>query len=313
MATRGQKQQTSELSQSGPLLSSYHYILDVGLLGEMAKILGNETLGARYSAMAERLWPVFNRVYLAEQKPSAGADPTCDESPELRKGGHTLKLSCPGSSIAAVEFAAFGTPSGSCAAGFSHNASCDSPGVQKAVESVCVGKESCAVSPVYGGKSVVAKKDPCTGTIKNLAVKVRCKSAPAPAPAPAPLFGYATPGQAAGQLEQVVMLARGLVPEEHQAAVEETLLREIAAAGSHITTGFIGNKYAWPALTRIGQAELAVDLALETTSPSYGYQIVNNATTLCESSAASAQALPAAFVAHGCVSCRGRLVRYGRR
>ena len=109
------------------------------------------------------------------------------------------------------------------------------------------------------------------------------------------------------------MLARGLVPEEHQAAVEETLLREIAAAGSHITTGFIGNKYAWPALTRIGQAELAVDLALETTSPSYGYQIVNNATTLCESSAASAQALPAAFVAHGCVSCRGRLVRYERR
>ena len=48
------------------------------------------------------------------------------------------------------------------------------------------------------------------------------------------------------------------------------------------TTGFIGNKYAWPALTNIGQADLALEIALSTTSPSYGYQIVNGATTLWE-------------------------------
>ena len=65
------------LKMTGPLLSSYHYILDVQLLGEMAKILGNETLAEHYSAMAEQLWPVFNRVYLAEQQPPPASGLTC--------------------------------------------------------------------------------------------------------------------------------------------------------------------------------------------------------------------------------------------
>ena len=40
--------QADELSQSGPLLSSYHYILDVSLLGEFAAILDNQTLADKY-------------------------------------------------------------------------------------------------------------------------------------------------------------------------------------------------------------------------------------------------------------------------
>jgi hypothetical protein len=285
--------QTKELQESGPLLSSYHYILDVQLLGEMAEILGNESLAKHYSSMAvDKLWPAFNRVYLKRQPPPAPltASGTCGESPELKKGGHDIKLACPaGSVIDKVLFAALGTPSGSCAAGFSKNSSCDAPGVMAAVQSLCLGKASCALSVVVGKDSKVgAKTDPCVGVIKSMAVKVACNgTAPPPSPprpTPAPLFGYATPGEAAGQLEQVVMLGRNgaPVPEEHRSDVEQTLLREIKAADNHITTGFMGNKYAWPALTDIGRAELALELALETTAPSYGFQIVNGATTLCE-------------------------------
>ena len=72
---------------------------------------------------------------------------------------------------------------------------------------------------------------------------------------------------------QVVMLAperSALIPTQHKADVAQTFLNEIVRAGNHITTGFIGNKYAWPALTDIGQGHLALDLALQTTAPSYG-------------------------------------------
>ena len=60
------------------------------------------------------------------------------------------------------------------------------------------------------------------------------------------------------------------IPTSHKADVAQTFLNEIAKAGNHITTGFIGNKYAWPAMTDIGQGYLALNLALQTTAPSYG-------------------------------------------
>jgi threonine synthase len=61
-------------------------------------------------------------------------------------------------------------------------------------------------------------------------------------------YSYATPGQAPGQLEQVVMLGSStpgpsVIPVEHRQDVAQTLLRAIADANDHIITGFIGNKY----------------------------------------------------------------------
>ena len=63
-----------------------------------------------------------------------------------------------------------------------------------------------------------------------------------------------------------------VIPAEHREDVEQTLLQKIAEAGGHINTGFIGNKYAWPALSAMGRVEQALELALQTTCPSYGYQ-----------------------------------------
>jgi alpha-L-rhamnosidase len=51
---------------------------------------------------------------------------------------------------------------------------------------------------------------------------------------------------------------------------------------SHLTTGFIGAKYLFPALTKIGRSDLAYDVATQTDYPSWGYMIANGATTLWE-------------------------------
>jgi alpha-L-rhamnosidase len=51
---------------------------------------------------------------------------------------------------------------------------------------------------------------------------------------------------------------------------------------SHLTTGIIGTKYIMELLTRTGAADLAYDIAVQTSYPSWGYMIENGATTLWE-------------------------------
>ncbi|MGD1010882.1 MAG: family 78 glycoside hydrolase catalytic domain [Candidatus Aminicenantales bacterium] len=51
---------------------------------------------------------------------------------------------------------------------------------------------------------------------------------------------------------------------------------------SHLTTGIIGTKYIMELLTRSGSSDLAYDIAVQTTYPSWGYMIENGATTLWE-------------------------------
>jgi alpha-L-rhamnosidase len=51
---------------------------------------------------------------------------------------------------------------------------------------------------------------------------------------------------------------------------------------SHLTTGIIGTKYIMELLTSHGSPDLAYDIAIQTTFPSWGYMIENGATTLWE-------------------------------
>ena len=51
---------------------------------------------------------------------------------------------------------------------------------------------------------------------------------------------------------------------------------------SHLTTGIIGTKYIMELLTRNEASDLAYDIAVQTTYPSWGYMIENGATTLWE-------------------------------
>jgi alpha-L-rhamnosidase len=74
-----------------------------------------------------------------------------------------------------------------------------------------------------------------------------------------------------------------MVPEKLRAAVFQNLFENIAYRyNSHISSGFIGTMYILDLLTRSGNADLAYDLASQTTYPSWGYMIENGATTLWE-------------------------------
>ena len=95
-----------------------------------------------------------------------------------------VQLGCPGAAaISGVKFASFSTPDGSCAAGFTHDATCDDANRTKTmeiVESACVGKTGCTIKAsrnVFG--------DACLDVVKTLAVEIECPTAP-PTPTPPP-------------------------------------------------------------------------------------------------------------------------------
>ncbi len=79
-----------------------------------------------------------------------------------------------GSVIEAVRFASFGTPSGDCTSGFTHNATCDdvnTTATMAIVENACVGKVSCSLQA-----DDVTFGDGCQGVVKALAVEVACSA-----------------------------------------------------------------------------------------------------------------------------------------
>ena len=94
------------------------------------------------------------------------------------RGADTLLLSCatPGDVIASLPFAAYGTPSGTCAApaALAHNASCDWAGAQAWAAAACVGQARCLLSAYPGAPGGLP--DPCPGLLKTLAVVARCAS-----------------------------------------------------------------------------------------------------------------------------------------
>ncbi|MDD8015853.1 MAG: family 78 glycoside hydrolase catalytic domain [Acidobacteriota bacterium] len=85
------------------------------------------------------------------------------------------------------------------------------------------------------------------------------------------------------QTANVLPLFLDMVPENERGAVWGRLFDNIVYRNaSHLTTGFIGTKYVLDVLTKNGTADLAYDIAAQTTYPSWGYMIANGATTLWE-------------------------------
>ena len=79
-------------------------------------------------------------------------------------------LKCPeGRVISSIEFASWGTPGGQCGK-FSINSNCHAINSKEVVENMCLGKQSCFVSPdnsIFG--------DPCDGIEKTLKVQYSCR------------------------------------------------------------------------------------------------------------------------------------------
>lgn len=84
------------------------------------------------------------------------------------------------------------------------------------------------------------------------------------------------------QTELSAALHWGLVPEELKEKVAANLARRVEADNKHIDVGLLGTKTILNALSENGYPELAYEVASQETFPSWGWWIVNGATTFYE-------------------------------
>jgi alpha-L-rhamnosidase len=91
--------------------------------------------------------------------------------------------------------------------------------------------------------------------------------------------GTVTP---ATQANLVRALAFGLVDGRHRDRVAADLVKLIRAAGDHLGTGFLGTPFLLPVLADHGHLDVAYDLLLQTSVPSWLHMIESGATTVWE-------------------------------
>ncbi len=84
------------------------------------------------------------------------------------------------------------------------------------------------------------------------------------------------------QTELSAALFWGIVPEELKEKVANNLAERVLADNEHIDVGLLGTKTILNALSENGYADLAYKVASQETYPSWGWWIVNGATTLFE-------------------------------
>ena len=84
------------------------------------------------------------------------------------------------------------------------------------------------------------------------------------------------------QTELSVPLFWGVVPEEIRPLTAAALAAKVAEADYHIDCGVLGAKALLNALSENGYAEVAYKVATQDTYPSWGWWVVNGATTLLE-------------------------------
>jgi alpha-L-rhamnosidase len=87
-----------------------------------------------------------------------------------------------------------------------------------------------------------------------------------------------------GDTQTVYLLAlhMGLLPEELRPRAAERLVENIRRNGGHLTTGFVGVGLLCPTLSECGYGDVAHELLLKDTFPSWGYSIRHGATTIWE-------------------------------
>ena len=85
------------------------------------------------------------------------------------------------------------------------------------------------------------------------------------------------------QTANALPLFLDIAPKDRRGAVAGNLTDNILYGhNAHVTTGFIGVRYLMPLLTELNRSDLAYDLAMQTTYPSWDYMVANGATTLWE-------------------------------
>jgi hypothetical protein len=84
------------------------------------------------------------------------------------------------------------------------------------------------------------------------------------------------------QTAQAMPLALGLAPEGERGHVLDALVGDIRAHGNHVTAGDVGYHYVVDALTEGGRSDVLLDMLERMDTPSYGYQLAQDATSLTE-------------------------------
>ena len=84
------------------------------------------------------------------------------------------------------------------------------------------------------------------------------------------------------QAADALALDLGIVPEDQRQAVLDHLVATIRSAGNHAVVGIVGLQALLHVLAAAGRDDVIYDIANQTTYPSYGYEIVNGATSLTE-------------------------------
>lgn len=84
------------------------------------------------------------------------------------------------------------------------------------------------------------------------------------------------------QTAYVLALQFDMLPENLRASAAERLVQNIRDYGNHLTTGFLGTPYLCHALTKSGYTNVAYDLLMQETYPSWLYPVKMGATTIWE-------------------------------
>jgi alpha-L-rhamnosidase len=84
------------------------------------------------------------------------------------------------------------------------------------------------------------------------------------------------------QTAYALALFMDLIPENQVKAAGEQLAELVYEKGERMATGFLGTRHLLPALTKSGQHALAGKLMQSTEYPSWGYEVVNGATSIWE-------------------------------
>jgi alpha-L-rhamnosidase len=96
---------------------------------------------------------------------------------------------------------------------------------------------------------------------------------------------YVTPEGRVGSESQtayVLALNFGLLPTELRGKATSYLVEDIKGRGNHLSTGFLGTPYLCQVLTENGRTDIAYDLLLQESFPSWLYPVKMGATTIWE-------------------------------
>lgn len=84
------------------------------------------------------------------------------------------------------------------------------------------------------------------------------------------------------QTTAVLALQFDLLPQEARAKVAQVLVDDIGHRGMHLSTGFVGTPYINHVLTEAGRLDIAYNLLLQPSWPSWLYPVTQGATTIWE-------------------------------